>query len=126
MQWRRRSQRKSTGGLYHKASKKKKYQIGRDFVPTFVGDIKSSILRTMGGGQKILLLKSNIANVNSNGKIQKAKILSVVENTADSHFVRRNIVTKGAIIQTELGKARVTSRPGQDGIVNAVLIEEKK
>ena len=57
------------------------------------------------------------------GKSSKVKIKSVVENPADMHFVRRNIITKGAIIETEKGKAKVTSRPSQDGIVNAVLIE---
>jgi small subunit ribosomal protein S8e len=36
------------------------------------------------------------------------------------------IVNKGAVIKTELGLARVVSRPSQDGIVNAVKIEEKK
>ena len=53
------------------------------------------------------------------------KIISVVENPANRQYVRRNIVTKGAIVQTEIGKALVTSRPGQDGIVNAVLLKEE-
>ncbi|RLF82243.1 30S ribosomal protein S8e, partial [Thermococci archaeon] len=55
----------------------------------------------------------------------KVKIISVVENPANRQYVRRNIVTKGAIVQTEIGKALVTSRPGQDGIVNAVLLKEE-
>jgi small subunit ribosomal protein S8e len=46
-----------------------------------------------------------------------------VENPANPHYVRRNIITKGAVIKTELGNAKVTSRPGQDGVVNAALIE---
>lgn len=124
-QWQLRSNRKKTGGLLKRLSKKKKYQRGRDFVPAHVGSTKLRVLRTKGGNNKFLLLSSNIANVVSKGKAQKTKILSVVENKADGQFVRRNILTKGAIIQTELGKVRVTSRPGQDGIVNAVLIEEK-
>ena len=74
----------------------------------------------------MVALTINAANIISKGKSQKTKILSVIENTADPHFVRRNIVTKGAIIDTELGKARVTSRPGQKGVVDAVLLEEKK
>ena len=36
----------------------------------------------------------------------------------------RGIITKGALIETELGKAIVTSRPGQDGVVNALLVED--
>jgi ribosomal protein S8E len=50
-------------------------------------------------------------------------IETVVENTASGHYVRRNIITKGAVIKTAAGNARVTSRPGQDGVINAVLIE---
>jgi len=34
------------------------------------------------------------------------------------------LLTKGALIETEIGLARVTSRPGQDGVVNAVRVEE--
>jgi small subunit ribosomal protein S8e len=52
----------------------------------------------------------------------QAKVKSVVECPANRHFVRRNIMVKGAIVETEKGKAKVTSRPGQDGTVNAVLV----
>jgi small subunit ribosomal protein S8e len=52
----------------------------------------------------------------------QAKVKSVVECPANRHYVRRNIMVKGAIIETEKGKARVTSRPGQHGTVNAVLV----
>lgn len=124
-QWHLRSKRKITGGLLKRASKKKRHQRGRDFLPAHIGTVKVKILRSRGGNSKFMLLSSNIANVLAAGRAQKAKILSVVENKADAQFVRRNIITKGAIIQTELGKARVTSRPGQDGIINAVLVEEK-
>ncbi len=122
-QWQLRSDRKKTGGLLKKHRKKKKFQRGRDFVPAHIGEYKKRKLRTKGGSTKLMTLSSNIANVIVKGKSQKAKILSVVENKADSQFVRRNIITKGAIIQTDLGKARVTSRPGQHGVVNAVMIE---
>jgi small subunit ribosomal protein S8e len=57
------------------------------------------------------------------GETKRAKIETVVENRADPNYMRRNILTRGAIIKTELGKARVVSRPAQDGVVNAVLIE---
>ena len=59
------------------------------------------------------------------GKAEKVKILSVKENKANIHFVRMNVITKGAIIETDLGQARVTSRPGQEGNVNAILIKKK-
>lgn len=119
------SKRKITGGIRNRNSKKKKYQRGRDFLPAHVGETKKKTLRTRGGGEKNVVLSANVANVMVNGKGQKAKILSVVQNMADSQFVRRNIITKGAVIETDLGKARVTSRPGQVGVVNAVLVEKK-
>jgi len=34
-------------------------------------------------------------------------------------------MTKGSVIDTEFGKAVITSRPGQDGVVNAVIVQEK-
>ena len=125
-QWNLRSRRKSTGSRYKRHGKKKRADRRRDFLPTHIGVRKAIDKRTKGGGVKRILLKTNVANISTKGKSQKAKILSVFENKADSQFVRRNIITKGAVIQTDLGKALVTSRPGQNGIVNAVLIEEKK
>jgi small subunit ribosomal protein S8e len=125
-QWMLRSKRKATGGLYKRHGKKERKDAGRDFLPTHIGKKKVIALRTRGGGKKMLLTKADIANVSVKGKYQKAKIMSVLQNPADPHFVRRNIITKGAVIQTDLGKARVTSRPGQHGTINAVLVEEKK
>jgi len=124
-QWHLRSKRKPTGALLKKRSKKKRYQVGRDFLPAHVGQVKKKTVRTIGGGRKTLLLSTDLANVSIAGKIKKTKILTVKENPADSQFVRRNIITRGAIIETELGLARVTSRPGQHGVVNAVLVEKK-
>ena len=125
-QWKLESHRKPSGKLLEKRRKKKRYQHGRDYTPTHVGEKKVKKIRTRSAGKKMLALSSNIANVSVKGKAQKTKILGVIENAADAHFVRRNIITKGAVIETELGKARVTSKPGQHGIVNAVLLEEKK
>lgn len=122
--WILRSKRKKTGGQLNKNRKKKRRDRGRDFLPAHVDETKIRAKRTKGGGSKRVALSVNIANVSVEGKAQKTKIISVVENKADTQFVRRNIVTKGAIIETELGKARVTSRPGQQGFVNAVLVEK--
>jgi len=75
--------------------------------------------------RKQRLLQIDKANVfDSSGKAKVTKILSVKENSANPHFVRMGIVTKGAIIETDLGLAKVVSRPGQDGVVNAVLIKK--
>jgi small subunit ribosomal protein S8e len=58
-----------------------------------------------------------------NGETKKVKIQTVEKNTANPNFVRRNLLTKGAVIKTEIGHARIMSRPGQDGVINAVLLE---
>src|SRR3989344_3308629 len=124
--WYLKSKRKPTGALLKRHMKEKKYQRGRDYLPTHIGEAKRRMKMTKGGTSKLILLSANIANVNTGGKSQKTKIISVLENPANPQYVRRNIITKGAVIQTELGKAKVTSRPGQDGIGNAILIKEKE
>lgn len=83
------------------------------------------MIRTRGNNQKLSLLTVSTANVlnPSTKKYQKVKIETVVDNPANRNYIRRNIITKGAIIKTELGNAKVTSRPAQDGMINAVLIK---
>lgn len=121
-----RSKRKSTGGRLTRHKKKRKHELGREKISTEIGDRKIKKIRTRGGNEKIITLKVNEANVTDPEKneTKKAKIENVVENEANPHYVRRNIVTKGAVIETSQGKARVKNRPGQEGTVNAVLIED--
>ncbi|MBI2970976.1 MAG: 30S ribosomal protein S8e [Candidatus Aenigmarchaeota archaeon] len=123
-QWRLHSKRKATGGLLRRRSKKKRYQRGSDFLPAHIGPAKVRELRTHGNNTMLRVLSAQTANVSVNGKARKAAITTVAENPADSQFVRRNIITKGAILLTELGRARVTGRPGRDGAVNAVIIDQ--
>ena len=114
-----------TGSRYKSYRKKKQHELGR--LPAFTRIAKKKLrkIRTIGRNYKLKLLDAEIANVydKNTKKCIKAKIKSVLENKANRHYVRRNIMTKGTVIDTEAGKAMVTSRPGQDGIVNAVLIE---
>jgi len=122
-----RSNRKFTGGLYKRNRKKKKRDFGKDFIPVKIGEKRKQVISGLANIRKQRLLQVDKANVfDSSGKAQLTKILSVKENPANPHFVRMGIVTKGALIETELGLAKVVSRPGQDGIVNAIKIEEKK
>ena len=65
--------------------------------------------------------KINLTDVKT-GKTQVTDILGVVENNANPNYVRRNIITKGAVVETPEGNAKVTSRPGQDGVVIGILI----
>jgi len=123
--WHAQRKRKVSGSKYKKFRDKRKYELGREAANTTISEkINVKKIRTMGGNQKLRAIKINYANVLDlkSNKYQKVKITKVLENPANRHFARRGVITKGAIIETEIGKAKVTSRPGQDGIVNAVLI----
>lgn len=125
--WQGKSRRKSTGGKYKLVVKKHKREMGREPSETHIADhVKIKVVRCMGGNEKVRLVRTNYANVfdPATKTCKKVAVMDVVDNKANKHYIRRNIITKGAIIETELGKAKVTSRPGQDGVVNAVLITE--
>ncbi len=119
--------RTPSGGMYNPARGKRKFEMGRDPAHTRIGTKKLLVVRTKAAGRKNRLLVCDIANVYtpSTKSYVQTKIKTVKENTASRHFVRRNIMTKGAVIETEAGLARITSRPGQDGIINAVMVETK-
>lgn len=126
MIWQGRSKRKYTGKLYRRFRKKRKYELGREYIETLIGERKIKKIRVRGGNYKIRLFRDRYANVYipSQKKVVKAEIKTVVENKAHIHFARRNVITKGAVIETSVGRAIVTNRPGQEGIINAVLVEE--
>lgn len=123
--WQGRSLKKTSGGRKWPSRMKRKYEMGRESANTKVGEKKKDKISIRGNGKKSKLLSANSANVTDlkTGESAKTKILTVLENPADPHLARRNIITKGAIIETEVGKAKVTSRPGQEGSINAVLEE---
>jgi len=125
--WHGRSRRKPTGGKYKKFRKKRKYELGRFPVLTVLGERKAKHVRTRGGNFKLKLFSDMYANVvdPKTNKVTHTKILDVKTNPANQDFSRRGVITKGAIIVTELGEAVVTSRPGQDGIINAKLLPKK-
>ncbi len=116
--------RKISGGKYHANRKSKAHEAPG--IPRIVKlrQRKSKVLRTKGGNEKEVLLSTDIANItDKKGKTKKAKITNVIETHANRFLARQNILIKGAIIDTELGKARITNRPSQEGSVNAVLID---
>ncbi len=120
--------RKPSGGMKRPHRKvKRKALLGRLPTETILGTAEERRrIRVRGGNYKVRLVKATYANVTipSKGITKRVRILRVIENPASQDYSRRGVITKGAIIQTELGRARVTSRPGQDGVVNAILIEE--
>ncbi len=118
------AKRKISGGRYKNFRKKRLTDLGRDPTLPKVAEIRKSKFRITSGSRKIVLLSSNIVNVYipKEKKYKKAKIETVVDNPANRNYIRRNILTKGTIIKTELGNARITNRPGQEAQVNAILI----
>ncbi|MBI2574848.1 30S ribosomal protein S8e [Candidatus Woesearchaeota archaeon] len=120
-----RSRRKPSSGRYKKARDKRLYELGSEPTHTRLGARMLKRSRARGGNVKLRVIRSDVANVldTKTGKHKLAKIKTVADNPASKHLVRRNIITRGAIIETELGKARVTNRPGQEGSVNAVLLK---
>ncbi len=116
--------KKFTGGKLKQGRKKRRYELGREPTLTRVGPEARKVIRKMGGGTKAILMRADKANVyNPKDKTTKSvKIQTVKENPANPHYVQRNIMSRGTVILTELGEARITSRPGQDGVVNAILL----
>jgi len=117
--------RKDTGGKRHPLRKRRKDERGGFPTETRLGEVKAVEVRTLGGNVKRRLLRCKYANVSDTEtrKTQRLEVLRVVKNPANVDLDRRGVITKGAIIETALGQARVTSKPGKNGVVNAVLLK---
>jgi small subunit ribosomal protein S8e len=114
-------------GVKTRANKKKSRFCGRPAAETQLGDDVRKKVRVRGGGVKVKLVKAKHANVLVDGKHMKCEVTWVSNNPASRDLTRRNIITKGAVIDVKgpdgaAFKAKVTSRPGQDGILNAVKV----
>ena len=120
--------RKKTGGKKKPAHKKRKYYMGDYPTNTRVGERSVKVKRTRGGNRKYKLRSDKFANVYvpDEKKVVRVEILRLEDNPAGAYLKRRGIITKGAIIETEMGLARVTNRPGQEAQINAVLIQKKE
>lgn len=117
------STRKRTGGRKRPSRDRRKYELGRQPAETQVGERRLKLIDARGTGRKVRALAIDEAVLTVDGETQMTTIENVVENPANPNYVRRNIITKGAVIETPEGRARVTSRPGQTGQVCAVLLE---
>ncbi|MEM4772622.1 MAG: 30S ribosomal protein S8e [Nanoarchaeales archaeon] len=118
--------KKENGKKLTQTRKKRKYEYGRFPILTKIGKEEVRyIIRTKGGSIKVKLKEALYANVldKETNTIKKVKILDVLKNPADRNLDRMKVITKNSIIKTEIGDAIVTSRPGQDGTINAVLIK---
>lgn len=122
--WQGQSRRSNSGRRIRYARSKRKFEIGREPHLTIIGNEKRKQVRTLGNNRKTRVMTSNLAHVvdPKTGKTVQTEILSVIDNAANLNYIRRNIINKGAIIETKMGKARITSRPGQCGTINAVFL----
>ena len=115
---------KITGGRRHPLRIRRKYEIDR-FPNEPINGAQITVTRNVRGKNTKTALKSidfvNLAT--GDAKVKKTKIIKVLENATNNDYKRRGIITKGAILETEDGKCRVVSRPGQSGTVNAILIK---
>ncbi|MFA5020350.1 MAG: 30S ribosomal protein S8e [Candidatus Pacearchaeota archaeon] len=118
--------RKTTGGKYHRSKKKKKYELVRQPRIVKLKETKRKTIRTRGGNEKSVLLGANKVNV-TDPKTHKTKVYSiknVIETPSNRFLARQNVLTKGAIIETEDNrKVRITNRPSQEGSVQGILID---
>ena len=120
--------RKLTGGKKRANRTKKLFEAGGYPAETILGEPRRKISKGVGGNTKIKVLSDKYASVTNpkSGKTEKTEIVRVVRNGANVDYNRRGVITKGAEIETTLGLAKVTSRPGNDGIINAILITKEK
>jgi small subunit ribosomal protein S8e len=115
---------KITGGRRHPLRIRRKYETDR-FPNEPINGAQITVTRNVRGKNTKTALKAidfvNLAT--KDAKVKKTKILKVLENATNNDYKRRGIITKGAILETQEGKCRVVSRPGQSGTVNAISIK---
>ena len=122
--WQGRSRRKNTGGRLRPIRKKRRFEIGRELQHAVLGGGTVKTYRVRGANEKLRILTANTVNVYdpATKTMKVAKIVTVRENPANPNYVQRNVITRGAILETDLGLVQVRSRPGQDGVLNGVRV----
>ncbi len=122
--WQGRSRRKRTGGRLRPIRKKRRFEISRELQHATLGSGTVKPYRVRGANVKLRILTTRTINVYdpATKKTQRANVITVRENPANPNYVQRNIITKGAILETDLGLVRVRSRPGQDGVLSGVRV----
>jgi small subunit ribosomal protein S8e len=116
---------KITGGRRHPLRTRRKYEIDRYPNEPVNGSQVTITRRVRGNNRKTALKTIDFVNLaTGDAKVKKTKILKVLDNSTNNDYKRRGIITKGAILEIQEGKCRIVSKPGQNGIVNAVLLKE--
>ncbi len=116
---------KITGGRRSPLRTRRKYENDRYPNEPTNGSQITITRRVRGNNFKTALKSIDFVNLaTGESKVKKSKIIKVLENATNNDYKRRGIITKGAILETQEGKCKVVSKPGQNGIVNAVLLKE--
>jgi len=115
--------RKITGGRRHPLRSRRKYEIDRFPNEALIGEQITITRKVRGKNVKTAIKTIDSVNLAIDSKIKRVKIIKVLENATNNDYQRRGIISKGAILETEEGKCRVVSRPGQHGTVNAILVK---
>ncbi len=120
------TKRKKTGGRKRAYRSHRIYEQGRQPVETLFGEVKRKEVKGISRISKIKLVKADYVNVSNpaTGITENLEILDVVRNPANADYNRRGVITKGTIVRTEKGLAKIVSRPGQDGSLSAVVYQE--
>ena len=114
---------KVTGGRRHPLRSRRKYEMDRFPNEAITGEQITITRKVRGKNVKTAIKTIDSVNLAIDSKIKRVKIIKVLENAANNDYQRRGIISKGAILETEEGKCRVVSRPGQHGTVNAILLK---
>jgi small subunit ribosomal protein S8e len=120
------NKRKPTGGKKRAYRAHRIFDIGRHPVETIEGEQKLKKVSGRAGIEKVKIVRANIVNVSDpeTGETEKLEILDIISNPANADYNRRGVITKGTIVRTEKGLARIISRPGQSGALSAVVHKE--
>jgi len=114
---------KVTGGRRHPLRSRRKYEMDRFPNEAIIGEQITITRKVRGKNVKTAIKTIDSVNLAIDSKIKRVKIIKVLENSTNNDYQRRGIISKGAILETEEGKCRVVSRPGQHGAVNAILVK---
>ena len=114
---------KITGGRRRPLRSRRKYEIDRFPNEALVGEQITVTRKVRGKNNKTGIKTIDSVNLAINSKVKRVKIIKVLENGTNSDYKRRGVISKGAILETEEGKCKVVSRPGQHGVINAISIK---
>jgi len=114
---------KITGGRRHPLRTRRKYEIDRFPNEPIIGEEVTVTRKVRGKNLKTSIKTIDFVNLAINSEVKKVKIIRVLENATNNDYQRRGVISKGAVLETKEGKCRVVSRPGQHGVVNAILVK---